>query len=109
MSIGRKAFEVKVRIGKVIKKYLYYHDDGVKTHTQAAQKAQKHGRVISVEKVDNHALLGGIENLNLEEGNYDLGGGVFEDDLKLDEVLGLRKKTKRRSNDGKTYKDTEED
>ncbi len=110
MSIGRKAFEVKVRIGKVIKKYLYYHDKGVKTHKQAAQKAKKHGRVISVEKVDNQALLGRIENLNLEEGgNYDLGGGVFEDDLNLDEVLGLRKKTKRRSNNGRTYKDTKEE
>lgn len=107
MSIGRKALEVKVKVGKLIKAYLYYDDEGVKTHKQAAQKAKKHGKVISVEKVDNQALLGRIENLDLSE-NYYLGGGIYEDDLNLDEVLGLRKKTKRRSNDGRTYKDSKE-
>lgn len=94
MSIGRKALEVKVRVGKLIKAYLYYNDEGVKTHKQAAQKARKHGKVISVEKVDTQALLGRIENLDLSE-DYYLGKGIYEDDLNIDEVLGLRKKTKR--------------
>ncbi len=111
MSILNRVFEAKVRVGKVIKAYLYYTSDGVRTHKQAAQKAKKHGKVISVEKVDTHALLGRIENLDLTEDPMSqyLGGGVFEDDLNLDEVLGLRKKTKRRSSDGRTYKDTKED
>ncbi len=131
MSIGRKAIEVKVRIGKIVKAYLYFHDEGVKTHRQAAHKAKKHGKVISVEKVDTYALLGRIEKLNLDEGleRQYLGGGVYEDELDLDGVLGLsgstnstsrkrfggkyiypipKKQTKRRSNDGRTYKDTKE-
>lgn len=97
MSVINRVFEAKVRIGKVIKSYLYYYSDGVKTHRQAARKATKHGKVISVEKVDTQALLGRIENLNLDEEpiRYYLGGGVYEDELDIDGVLGLSKKTKR--------------
>jgi len=97
MLIARKAFQVKVKIGKLIKDYLYYPDEGVRTHDQARKKARKHGRVISVEKVDTQALLGRIENLKLDTDpdRYYLGG---EDELNLDELLGLRKKTKRRIN-----------
>jgi len=100
MLIIRKAFQAKVKIGKLIKDYLYYPDEGVRTHAQARKKAKKHGRVISVEKVDTQALLGKIENLKLEQepGKYYLGGDIYEDELNIDELLGLRKKTKRRSN-----------
>lgn len=109
MSVASRAFEAKVRIGGLIKSYLYYYSEGVRTHKQARQKARKHGKVISVEKVDTQALLGRIENLKLDDEpeRFYLGGGVFEDELNLDEVLGLSKKTKRRSNDGRTYKDTQ--
>jgi len=108
MSIGRKALEVKVRIGRLIKSYLYYYDEGVKTHKQAAQKAKKHGKVISVEKVDTQALLGRIENLDLSE-NYYLGGVVYENELNLDEVLGLSKKTKRSDHIKNKSKDNQEE
>lgn len=90
MSVATRVFEASVRVGRQIKSFLYYYEDGVKTHKQAAQKARKHGKVISVRKVDTPALLSRIESLNLDD-EY-LGGGVFESDLKLDEVLGLRKK-----------------
>ena len=108
MSIASRAFEAKVRVGRVIKSYLYYASEGVRTHKQAVNRAKKHGKVISVEKVDAEALLGRIENINLsnEPERFYLGSGVFEDELNLDEVLGLSKKPKRRSNDGRTYKDT---
>tara|TARA_Y100000310_G_scaffold79271_2_gene75954 strand:+ start:4407 stop:4748 length:342 start_codon:yes stop_codon:yes gene_type:complete len=111
ITVIDKAFEVKVKIGKLIKAYLYYRSDGVKSHRQAARKAKKHGKVISVEKVDAQALLGRIENLDLSEESerYYLGGGVFEDELDIDGVLGLSKKIKRRSTNGRTYKDTEKD
>lgn len=110
MSAINRVFEAKVRVGRTIRAYLYFAKDGVKTHEQAAHKAQKHGKIISVEKVDTQALLGRIEKLKLDEEpeRYYLGGGVFEDELKLDEALGLSKKTKRRSINGRTYKDTKE-
>lgn len=94
MSIITRVFEAKVRVGKDIKSFLYYYSDGIKTHKQAAQRARKKGKVISVEKVDAQALLGKIEDLSLEQEpeRYYLGGGVFEDELNLDEILGLRKK-----------------
>jgi len=106
MSIISKTFEVKVKVGQLFKTYHYE----ASTNKQAASKAKRHGRIISVRKVDIQALLGRIENLKLEEEpeRYYLGGGVYEDDLNIDEVLGLSKKTKRRSNNGRTYKDTKE-
>lgn len=116
-------FEVRVKVGQLFKTYHYEANDG----KQAASKAKRHGRIISVRKVDIQALLGRIENIKLDEEpeRYYLGGGVYEDELNLDQVLGLSStKTaslskrkfkgkylgiKRRLNDGRTYKDTKEE
>ena len=109
MSIANRVFEAKVKVGRAIKSYLYFSSDGIRTHKQAANKAKKHGKIISVEKVDTQALLGRIENLKLDDiNNQYIGEGVYENDLKIDELLGLSKKTKKRRNDGKTYKDSKD-
>lgn len=111
MSIASRAFEAKVRIGGLIKSYLYYYNEGVRTHKQARQKARKHGKVISVEKVDTQALLGRIENLRLDDEpeRFYLGGGVFEDELNLDEALGLSKKENRNKRIKNKSKDSREE
>lgn len=94
MSVATRVFEAKVKVGKVIKSYLYYYNEGVRTHDQARKKAKKHGRVISVGKVDIPSLLSKIEDINLNEEpeRHYLGGGIYEDELDIDKVLGLTKK-----------------
>lgn len=95
MSIIRRMFEVRVKVGEKLKSYHY----SASNSKQAAQRAKKHGRVVSAKKVDIQALLGKIENLNLSEEpiRQYLGSGIYEDELNLDEVLGLTKKKKDRS------------
>ncbi len=107
MSFISKVYEVRVKVGQKLKSYHYKAN----TSKNAAKKGKKHGRIISVKKVDIQTLLGNrIENLNLDEPaeRIYLGDGIFEDDLDIDGVLGLTKKTKRKTLNGRTFKDSEQ-
>jgi len=88
MSIISRTFEVKVKVGQLFKTYHYEAN----TNRQAAGKAKRHGRIISIRKVDIQALLGKIENIKLDEEpeRYYLGGGIYEDELNIDQIIGLK-------------------
>lgn len=94
MSIFNRVFEVKVKVGQKTETFHFEK----RTSKQAGEAGQKHGRVLSVRKVDRQALLGNIEKLDLSQEplrTY-LGSGVYEDELNIDAVLGLSKKENRR-------------
>lgn len=87
-----RVFEARVMVNGIPQMFHYL----AKNQEQAQVKARKKGRVQSVRKVDASEYTVGIETLRLEpasRGLY-LGAGVYEGDINLDEILGLRKKKK---------------
>ena len=103
MSIRARVYEVRVKVGRKLKSFHFRTN----SQGQAVSRGEKHGRVVSVQKVNKYDLLGNIENLSLDDvsiGDY-IGGEL--DRLKIDEALGLRKKESknRRSKRGKERRD----
>lgn len=93
--MSSRLYEVRVRAGDKLKMFHFRRNN----HNQAAKEGAKKGKVISVHKVNKQAMLGNIEAIQFDDisiGEY-LKGEY--DDLKIDELLGLRKpNNNRRSN-----------
>ena len=94
MSIARTLYEVRVKIGRKIRSFHYWAN----SPSKAGNRGGKHGRVVSVQKVDVDDLQGSIENMQLEPEEVSIGDflGGEDDKLRIDELLGLRKSNKNR-------------
>lgn len=94
MGILRKIYEVRVKVGQEIRSFHFEKN----SQRAAVEAGQKRGRVVSVRKVDRQVLLGNIEKLDLTTDSVRsyLGGGIYEDDLNIDGVLGLQSKENHR-------------
>lgn len=98
-SLGR-TFEARLLINGLQK---MFHFNDLRNQRQAELRAQKlaskkNGRVLSVKKVNVDEWPSGIEFMKLQRqprGLY-LGAGVYEGDIDLDRILGLRKDGKKR-------------
>lgn len=103
MSSVARVFEVKVRVDGDIRSYHYQ----AKSHEQAVTKAQKRGRILGVRKVSPSDIIGNIESIKLDQkplGLY-IGGGLYENDINLDEILGLRKPSRNKNRRSKSGRD----
>lgn len=71
----------------------------VKSKEVAERRGEKHGKVYGVKKVDRDELFREKSNIKLNppEGLY-LGQGIYENELDLDVMLGLRKQHKEKNN-----------
>lgn len=91
-------FEVRLLIGGVAK---MFHFRDLKNQDQAQMRARKlakkkNGKVLSVRKVYIDEWPMGVELMRLERqprGLY-LGAGMYEADIDLDKILGLKKEPK---------------
>lgn len=82
-----------------------FHVDA-KTHQQAMQKAEKHGRPLTVRKVDKDRMMGGnIENLLLQEPFG--ANNPYPNAVAMDEMIWKKKKKRagRRDNHEKDKND----
>ena len=90
MSTSDRAFEVRVLTNGIVKMLNFR----VGNPDRAKKLAKKHGQVLGVKKVGLPSYIGSPNCYELEQeplGLY-LGSGVYEKDIDLDVILGLRKK-----------------
>ena len=99
-------FQAQILINGVRK---MFHFENLKNHNQADARAQKlarkkNGRVLSIRKVSGKKDItewpSGVEFMKLKpqpKGLY-LGGGMYEEDVDLDKILGLRRDKKDKKN-----------
>ena len=107
MSNNGHMYEVRVKVGQLLQSFHFER----RTQKQAVAEASRHGKVVSARKVSPQLLVGNIENLKLEDNGQKpqllnskeprqyLGGGIFEDQLDIDRMLGLKKSEVRKRRD----------
>ena len=87
-------FQAKVIVGNVVKMFHFFGKDIKKIR----KRAEKKGRVIGSRKVGIPDYIGSLNCYQIQQeplGLY-LGGGLYEKDIDLDEILGLTSKKKKR-------------
>ncbi len=89
-------YEVIVEVkGREQGHHIMFHFDA-KDPDKARAKGEKKGRVVSVCKVDPSVVCRDVEKMKLKQqrredrGLY-IGGGLYDNTLNLDEMLGLRR------------------
>jgi hypothetical protein len=100
-------FEIRLLICGVSR---MFHFRDLRNQEQAEQRARKlakkkNGKVLSIRKVNIDEWPSGVELMKLEKqpkGLY-LGGGVYENDIDLDKMLGLRRNNKNAKNDRRKH------
>lgn len=93
MSARVVKYQAKVDVGYIVKMFHYFSNDIKKVR----KRAEKHGRVLGIRKVGIPDYIGSLNCYQIQQeplGLY-LGGGLYEKDINLDEILGLTKKKKK--------------
>ncbi len=89
-------YEVVVEVeGRQQGHHIMFHFPA-KSQGKAAEKGSRYGRVMSVRKVDASEFISDIENMKLKQSKPEprglyIGGGLYDNTLNLDEILGLRR------------------
>lgn len=95
MSVVALNYEVTVEVkGRKQGHHIMFHFFA-KHPNKAAEKGSKYGRVLSVRKVSSDNVIRDIEQMKIPkppkpQGLY-IGCGLYEDNIDLDKMLGLRR------------------
>jgi hypothetical protein len=124
MSVLVDTFEVRVKVSgrkpigysskfgtPIYKEEIKMFHITAKDSGKAREKAKKYGSPISVRKLNEYALLGNMENLDLSttKDPYSVLGNPYPDAIAMDEMIWNKTKRKKRVDRKKIEKDIDND